>query len=57
MGEDPLEDYGQYKAMLIHRILPKLLKFMTDIVNGIRVIRVHIYIYIYLNIKDIITHN
>ena len=55
MDEDPLEDYGQYKAMLIHRILPKLLKFMTDIVNGIRVIRVHIYIY--LNIKDIITHN
>ena len=36
MDEDTLEDYDRYE-----RQLSKLLNFMTDIMNGIRVTRVH----------------
>ena len=36
MDEDTLEDYDQYE-----RQLSKLLNFMIDIMNGIRVTRVH----------------
>ena len=36
MNEDPLKDYGQYERQLpIHKLLPKLLRPMTDIVDGI----------------------
>ena len=36
MDVNPLEDCGQYK-----RLLPKLLSPTTNIVDGIRVIKVH----------------